>query len=120
MELIASDEALQLVDEIARTLPTSQVGLTGDAQDGPIAPSAFTSLYPTLLAVAACDTSPNPRENCPDVRDYVRSGSGLNYTDPLREKLGSGPESSTATPRDLTDLYRRLIGGGPEASTAPE
>jgi hypothetical protein len=72
MQLIASREALDLVDMIAGVLPQAQVGLTGEPVDQEIDTAAYDAFYLEFLGIAACDTSPNPHvADCSDTRAEV-------------------------------------------------
>lgn len=97
MALIASDEALKLAYVIKTSLPSSGLGpIEGTVDDEPL-PQEFELLYQVFLAIAACDTSPNPREDCPDVRAYVRSEAGLaKLADVTRQEPDRSPEASKA------------------------
>jgi hypothetical protein len=113
MELIASDEALTLVRAIGPTVPPN-FGPTSDVADSDPQSRRYETLYSTFLELAACDTSPNPRENCPSIRTYVQdvvqdrrwlrelltgeTDYDSSLTDELRDQLLS--PSETPTPPD--------------------
>jgi hypothetical protein len=112
MELIASDEALLLVTAIE---PTVLLNVGPPSEQGFPDPRSvrYRSLYSAFLELAACDTSPNPRETCSYTRTHSRDVV-MDFSW-IRELL-TGERSDTGP----TDELRELLRSWPEAGTAPD